>query len=98
MKTKSAKEYLEHRLKNKSFAKAYDEVEFLVKMGVMIAKAREEAGLAESELAKLLKTTQSVISRIENGNQNLSLTMLADITHMLKCSLLVRMNDDQVAI
>ena len=98
MKTKAAKDYLKQRLKNKSFAKVYDEVGFLVKMGVMIAKAREEAGLSQSELAKLLKTTQSVISRIENGNQNLSLTMLADITHVLKCGLSVRMNDDQVAV
>lgn len=98
MKTKSAKEYLKQRLKNKSFAKAYDEVAFLVKMGVMIAKTREAVGLSQSDLAKLLKTTQSVISRIENGNQNLSLTMLANITHVLKGKLSVSMNEDRVAI
>ncbi len=97
MKTRSAKEYLKKRMKSKSFTKAYDEVGFLVKIGVAISEMREKLGLSQTQLAKLLKTTQSVISRIENGNQNLSITMLTAIARVLKCSLAVQMNHNRMA-
>ncbi len=98
MKTKPSKILLEKKLAKKSFATAYQEVEFLVRLGVAIAKLREKAKLSQSQLAKLLGTTQSVISRIENGNQNISLKMLKEITHVLKCKTSLKMNDEQVAL
>ena len=44
---------------------------------------REKAGLSQKDLALKLKTTQSVISRIENGKQNISLDMLQKIANAL---------------
>ena len=97
MKTKSAKKYFKKRLKSKTFANAYDEAGFLVKIGVSISDVREKVGLSQAQLAKLLKTTQSVISRIENGNQNLSLSMLTEIARVLKCQFAVQMNHERIA-
>ena len=91
MKTKSSKHLFQKRLKKKSFAKVYHEIEFLTYIGLTIAQYRDKAGLTQGQLAKKLKTTQSVISRIENGNQNLSVTMLAKIAQVLKCELMVKL-------
>lgn len=96
MKTKSTKNLFKKRLKKKSFAKAYQEVEFLTHIGLTIAKYRDKAGLTQGQLAKKLKTTQSVISRIENGNQNLSVTMLAKIAQVLRCELFVKLKPTQM--
>lgn len=91
MRTKSTSVLLKKKMKRPPFAKAYAEVGYLLDIGVTIAKAREKVGLSQGELAKRLKTTQSVISRIENGNQNISLNMLAKIASVLHCELSIRM-------
>ncbi|MDD2871740.1 MAG: helix-turn-helix transcriptional regulator [Candidatus Gracilibacteria bacterium] len=41
-----------------------------------IKKTREFKGISQLELAKMANTTQSVVARIEAGNQNLSLNTL----------------------
>ncbi|MDP2090569.1 MAG: helix-turn-helix transcriptional regulator [Candidatus Gracilibacteria bacterium] len=41
-----------------------------------IKKTREFKGISQLELAKLANTSQSVVARIEAGNQNLSLNTL----------------------
>ncbi|MFH1194730.1 MAG: helix-turn-helix transcriptional regulator [bacterium] len=50
---------------------------------IQISKEREKAGISQKDLAYKLKTTQSVISRIENGKQNISLDMLQKIAEAL---------------
>lgn len=50
-------------------------------------KAREKKWLSQLELAKLADTTQSVIARIEAGNQNLSLTTLSKFLKLLDLEL-----------
>ncbi|MDD5213662.1 MAG: helix-turn-helix transcriptional regulator [Candidatus Gracilibacteria bacterium] len=52
-----------------------------------LKKAREKKGLSQLELAKLANTTQSVIARIERGNQNLSLTTLSKFLKLLDLEL-----------
>lgn len=87
MKTKSSKILLQKRLKKKAFVKAYREADFLTYIGLSVAQCRDRVNLTQGQLAKKLKTTQSVISRIENGNQNLSVAMLVKIAKVLKCEL-----------
>lgn len=48
-------------------------------IGHHIADLRETKGLKQADLAKILKTTQSAIARIESGNQNVSADMLKRI-------------------
>lgn len=52
-----------------------------------LKKAREKKWLSQLELAKLADTTQSVIARIEAGNQNLSLTTLSKFLKLLDLEL-----------
>lgn len=52
-----------------------------------LKKAREKKWLSQLELAKLANTTQSVIARIERGNQNLSLTTLSKFLKLLDLEL-----------
>lgn len=97
MKTKSSKMLLVKKLKEPSFAKIYEEAGYLLSVGVSIARARERLGLSQGKLARKLKTTQSVISRIENGNQNLSLKMLIKIACILHCELSVNITPTKMA-
>lgn len=97
MKTKSTKGFFNKKLKEKKFIKAYQEIEDLLRVGVAIAAAREKMKLSQAGLARKLGTTQSVISRIENGNQNLSLKMLAKIAKCLQCEVQLKIRPMKLA-
>ncbi len=67
----------------------------------MIYELREEAGLKQKDLAELIDTTQSVISRLEDADYNgHSLSMLNKIAKALNRRLTVSMsdNDEKVGI
>ncbi|WP_435748004.1 UDP-N-acetylglucosamine 1-carboxyvinyltransferase [Nocardioides sp. SYSU DS0663] len=49
------------------------------RIGNLIRDARKHRGLTQAQLADLLATSQSAINRIEKGQQNLSLEMIARI-------------------
>lgn len=70
---------------------AYAKADVDVRMAVQIARAREKARLTQSQLAKAVGTTQSVISRIERADQNLTLATLARIAEALHVRLDVRL-------
>ncbi len=53
------------------------------RIGVLIREARRHKGLTQAELARSLLTSQSAVARIEQGQQNLSLEMLARIGEAL---------------
>jgi UDP-N-acetylglucosamine 1-carboxyvinyltransferase len=89
MKTKSFDKFLKKKLKKKSLKKHFESARSLLEVALTISKARDAAGLSQSQLASRLGTTQSVISRIESGNQNLSLDMLSKIAAVLECHLMV---------
>jgi len=46
------------------------------KIGVVLKKAREAAGITQEELAVKLKTKKSAISRIENHSEDIRLSTL----------------------
>ncbi len=56
-------------------------------IGQQITNLRETQGMTQGQLAKLLKTTQSAIARIESGKQNVSTDMLMKLSHALKKNL-----------
>ncbi|MDQ2846674.1 MAG: UDP-N-acetylglucosamine 1-carboxyvinyltransferase [Actinomycetota bacterium] len=57
--------------------------DYLGRIGVLIRDARKHRGLTQHQLASVLSTSQSAVNRIEKGNQNLSLDMLARIGEAL---------------
>ncbi|MBF0378909.1 MAG: helix-turn-helix transcriptional regulator [Desulfamplus sp.] len=69
--------YIENR-KNMSskFANNFDEGYEQFKIGVLLKQARLEAGLTQEQVAAVLKTRKSAISRIENHTENISLSTL----------------------
>ena len=58
-------------------------------VGRLIRDARKQRGLTQTELAALLNTSQGAITRIEGGNQNLSLDMISRIAEVLESRLIV---------
>lgn len=96
-KTKSIHGFFQKKFHEKRFAKAYEETSPLMDVAIAIVEARNKAGLSQADLAKKLSTTQSVISRIENGNQNLSMKILVKIAQILKCDLAVHLTPHRMA-
>lgn len=69
--------YIEKRKKTDAhFAKNYEEGFEEFKIGVMIRQAREEAGLSQEEVAHMIKTKRTAISRIENHAEDIKLSTL----------------------
>lgn len=57
-------------------------------IGSRIADLRETQGMKQKDLAKILKTTQSAIARLESGTQNVSADMLKKLSKALKKNLI----------
>ena len=70
-------DYLDNKLKSnpkleKRFWNGYEEF----KIGIILKEARLEAGMTQAEVAKKIRTTKSVISRIENHAEDIRLSTL----------------------
>lgn len=63
-------------------------VSYLHKIGKLIQEKRLAKGLTQTELAEKIGTSQSAINRIEKGNQNISIEMLARISEVLSSDIL----------
>ncbi|WP_431772695.1 helix-turn-helix domain-containing protein [Streptomyces cucumeris] len=57
--------------------------DYLSRIGKLIRDARQHRGWTQSQLAEALGTSQSAVNRIERGNQNISLEMIARIGEAL---------------
>lgn len=77
-------------LKNPKVRKALKETELEYQIARALIKARIEKGLTQAQLAKKLKTRQSVISRVENAKTTPSLSFLKRVASVLNTSLQVQ--------
>lgn len=75
--------------KDPRWAAAYAKADIEVRLALQIAKARARAKMTQGQLARAVGTTQSVISRIEAGNQNLTVKTLARIAAVLHTYLVI---------
>ena len=66
----------QRKARDPDFAADYDYGYEQFKIGVILKKAREEAGLTQEELAEKLNTKKSAISRIENHAEDIKLSTL----------------------
>lgn len=71
------------RMSDPAFAQAWKESELEYNISRNIIKNRVERGWSQSELAKRMSTTQSVISRIESGDSNMTIKTLASVAAAL---------------
>ncbi len=64
------------KLESNFFLSSFDEGYENFKIGVLLKQNREERGLTQEDVAKIIKTKKSAISRIENHSGNISLLTL----------------------
>lgn len=60
-------------------------------IGAQLKKWREKLGITQKDLAKKLKTTQSVIARMEAGRQNFGVQTLVSLAFALGRKLHIRL-------
>jgi predicted transcriptional regulator len=68
--------YLGKQLEDPEFKKEWDKLELRYAVIKQLLKIRNTYNLSQVELAKKLNTTQSVISRIENGTVNIGIDFI----------------------
>lgn len=80
-------DHLKESLKDPEFKKAWKESEPEYLLAIELIKNRLEKKMSQRDLAKKVKTTQAVISRIETMNANPSLSLLKRIAKVLGSNL-----------
>jgi len=76
--------YIEERKKkDPEFAKDYDEGYKNFKIGAVLKQSRIERGFTQEQLAVLLNTKKTAISRIENHAEDIRLSTLERFVHAL---------------
>ena len=71
--------HFQKEIKNKAFRKAYEKEDQRLMIAYKIAQLRKKEKISQADLAKKLGTTQSVIARMEGGNQNFTADNLQKI-------------------
>ena len=82
-KKKFIKDAMTEARKDKNYLKYYEAAKVRVRLAIEVFKGREARGLTQQELAKMVGTTQKVISRIENADVNVGIDLLNRIAEGL---------------
>ncbi len=80
----SFERYLSQQMKNKAFRKAYEEESRRIEIAYRILQLRKKQKLSQKELAQKLNTTQSVVARMEAGQQNFTTDTLQKIASVFR--------------
>jgi ribosome-binding protein aMBF1 (putative translation factor) len=68
---------------DKAFARDFDAGYEEFKIGLMLRQARENAGVTQEKLARIIKTKKAVISRLENHAEGVRLSTVARVARAL---------------
>lgn len=82
--------YKQKLLKDPEFKKLYEDSQPEFEIAKAIIRARIENKITQKELAKRMNTTQSVISRLEQGRTSPSITLLKKVAAALNTTLQVQ--------
>jgi DNA-binding XRE family transcriptional regulator len=86
--------YITERKKNDpEFAEGYEEGYLHFKIGALLKQAREEAGMTQEEVARIINTKKTAISRIENHAEDIRLSTLEKYAHAFGKTLRVELVD-----
>lgn len=77
--------------KDPKYKKAYKDLEDEFAVAQAIIEARTRVGLTQAQLAKRMKTTQSVIARLESGKGRPSTTTLRNLARATGSRLEIRL-------
>lgn len=64
------------KAESEEFADGFEEGYLNFKIGVILRQARKDMGATQAEVAKKMRTTKSVISRMENHAEDIKLSTL----------------------
>lgn len=82
--------YKQKLLKDPEFNKLYEDSQPEFEIAKAIIRARIENKITQKELAKRMNTTQSVISRLEQGKTSPSIALLKKVAAALNTTLHVQ--------
>ncbi len=91
-------DYLKQKLQeDPEFAKEYERLELPSMLARQVIKMRVDKGITQAELAKLVGTQQSSISRLENMTSMPSLSFLQRIAEVLNARIEITLTPNQTA-
>ena len=79
--------YHQEQMKNSEFRKEYEKLQLQRRIASVIAQKRKQKHFSQKELAQRAQTTQSFISRVENGNVSLGLKTLQRLAIALEAKI-----------
>lgn len=82
-------QYLAERLQDPEFRKVWEESEPEWHLSRQIIEARLSQKLSQRQLAKKVKTTQAIVSRIESGSANTSISLMKRFAKALNTSITI---------
>ena len=86
------KKYIQHRKQEDAeFSQNFDQGYQTFKFGVMLKQARKDQGITQENLADIMQTKKSAISRIENHSDDVKLSTLEKFAHALGKKLEIRL-------
>lgn len=83
-------DYLKKQLKDSEFKKEWDKSEAHFQVGKLLIQSRIKAKISQRKLAQRAKTTQAVISRIENLTVSPTVNLLQKIAQAFNKKLEIR--------
>lgn len=86
----SFERYLAQQMKNKAFKRAYEEEGQRLEIAYQIMQLRKKQKLSQQVLARKLETTQSVVARMEAGQQNFTTDTLQKIASAFRRELKIQ--------
>ena len=84
------KEWLDEELKDPEFKRYYDESSVKWQVAMQIVEARQKANMTQGELAHQIGDKQQNVSRIESGEQNVTIGTLDKIAKAVGGQLVVK--------
>ncbi len=76
-------EWLRRELKDPEFEAGVARALARRRVAQQIYEARKRAGMSQPELARLIRTSQAAVSRMEAGEQNMTIDLLESVARVL---------------
>lgn len=84
------REWLDEELTDPEFKRHYDEASIKWHVAMQVVEARQKANMTQEELARQIGDRQQNVSRIESGEQNVTIGTLGKIAKAVGGHLVVR--------
>jgi len=82
-KKKLTKDVIAKTKRDKSYQKHYEAASTRIRLSIEVSECRKERRLTQQALARMLSTTQKVVSKIENADTDIRISMLQRIAKIL---------------